>query len=115
MPQLTAEHISGMTDYGDDALTGGLHHDGPENTDETSMQTMFSSKNAAKAAAENFGCKGAHSHGDGMWMPCSDMADMVMLTDNHSGNNDHNHSMSDHSNINNHDSMYTQDTYYVGY
>ena len=64
-PELSADHFEGMETF---------------DADEAPMQTMFSSKSAAKSAAPNFGCKGAHKMGDN-WMVCSNHSDMVMPSD----------------------------------
>ncbi len=98
-PELGADQFEGLESFSADSLTGEHDHDHDhDGGDETSAQTMFSSKSAAKAAAKDFGCKGAHKHGDS-WMVCNDMADMTIpagndTEDDHSG---HDHSGHDHS------------------
>ena len=71
-PELSADHFEGMETF---------------DADEAPMQTMFSSKSAAKSAAPNFGCKGAHKMGD-YWMVCNDHSDMVMPSDQQTSTND---------------------------
>ena len=93
-PELGADQFEGLESFSSDSLTGDHDHD-HDSGDKTSMQTMFSSKSAAKAAAKDFGCKGAHKHGDS-WMICNDMADMTMPAGNDT-EDDHSHSGHDHS------------------
>ena len=86
---------NGAYEYSDffESLTTGTDASDLDGGDETPMQTMFKSKRAAKKAAKNFECKGAHKMGD-LWMVCNNHADMVMPTEDHS---DHDHSGDDHS------------------
>ena len=98
-PTLSADQLEGMDLFSTDLLTGDHDHDHDhEGGDETPMKTMFSSKSAAKAAAKDFGCKGAHKHGES-WMPCSDMADMTIPAADHTDedHSEHDHAEHDHS------------------
>ena len=79
-PELSAESFDGMKLFDDDELTG--HTDGDDW--DTSMETMFTSRKAAKKAAESFECKGAHQMGD-YWMPCKDHGAIMIEEDNHFG------------------------------
>ena len=97
-PSLTDEQFEGLDAFESDALTGlDPHHqnhgDHDNKAPDSEMETLFSTRSEARAAAKNFGCKGAHQHGE-MWMPCNNMADMAMPTVDHS---DHDHSGHDHS------------------
>ena len=98
---LIVDQFEGLSAFDLDGVTGvGQHGHGDHNHDtedqDVELQTMFSSRSAATAAAKNFSCKGAHQHGD-MWMPCNNMADMVMPT---LGSASDSHSEHDHSNHN---------------
>ena len=79
-PELSAESFDGMKPFDDDELTG--HTDGDDG--DTSMEIIFTSRKAAKKAAGNFGCKGAHQMGD-YWMPCKDHGAIMIEEDNHYG------------------------------
>ena len=70
-PEHSAERFDGMKLFDDDVLTG--HTDGDDG--DTSIETMFTSRKAARKAAKNFGCKGAHQMGD-YWMPCREHGTM---------------------------------------
>ena len=79
-PELSAESFDGMKLFDDEDLTG--HTDGDDW--DTSMETIFTSRKAAKKAAGNFGCKGAHQMGD-YWMPCKDHGAIMNEEDNYYG------------------------------
>ena len=79
-PELTADHFDGLKLFDDDELTG--HKD--VNGGGTLMETMFTSRKAARKAAKSFGCKGAHQMGD-YWMPCKEHGAMIIEEDVHSG------------------------------
>jgi hypothetical protein len=80
-PELEAGHFEGMKLFDSDEVTGHPDGDGGD----TPMETMFPSRKAAKKAAKNFGCKGAHQMGDS-WMPCKQHGAMMIEDDVHSGN-----------------------------
>ena len=107
-PELEAGHFENMKLYDGDEMTG--HKDG--NGGDTSMETMFPSRKAAKKAAKNFGCKGAHQMGDS-WMPCKEHGAMMIEEEKHSG---HDHSEHDHDHSGHDHSGYEQSGYdYSGY
>ena len=79
-PELTADYFDGLKPFDDDELTG--HKD--VNGGGTLMETMFTSRKAARKAAKSFGCKGAHQMGD-YWMPCKEHGAMIIEEDVDSG------------------------------
>ena len=65
------------------------------NDDKTSMHTMYEKRGAAKKAAKEFGCTGAHSMGD-YWMPCRDHS--LLMSEGLKGEKSEDHSNSDYDN-----------------
>ena len=62
-------------EFFDTLISGGINDSEVDDTDEA---FIFPTKSAAKAAAKDLGCKGAHKMGD-EWMVCRDMDDFVAL------------------------------------
>ena len=56
--------------------TGGSGHASHTDHGDHAEQTMFPNRKAAKKAAKNFGCQGAHQMGDS-WMPCKEHGAMM--------------------------------------
>ena len=65
-------------EFSDVLMAGGFDNDSLGAEESEDAKILFSKKSAAKRAAKDFGCKGAHKMGD-KWMICKDHDDVNVL------------------------------------
>ncbi len=79
--------IYDFAEFSDALIAGGFNDNSRDQEETKDGKTLFSKKSAAKRAAKEFGCKGAHKMGD-KWMICKDHDDVNVLQGNDVDAND---------------------------